>query len=52
MTHTWRWRNILGTRFGQRCRVLCRGKLNSALIEFDDGYTVVTSRYAVRRIQP
>lgn len=49
MAHTWRWRKILGKRFGQRCRVICTGKLNSALVEFEDGWTVVTSRYAVRR---
>ena len=50
MTHTWRWKSILGERFGQPCRVVCTGKLNSALVEFADGYRVVTSRYAVRRI--
>lgn len=35
-------------RKGQRCRVLVRGKRNSILVEFEDGYKVVTSRYAVR----
>ena len=36
-------------RKGQRCRVLVRGAKNSVLVEFEDGFTVVTSRYAVRR---
>jgi len=50
MTHTWRWRKYLGERFGQPCRIICTGKLNSALVEFEDGYKVVTSRYAVRKM--
>jgi len=34
----------------QRCRVICRGAMNSALIEFEeDGYRVVTSRNGLRR---
>jgi len=36
-------------RFGQRCRVLVRGAMNSCLVEFADGYRVVTSRWYVRR---
>ena len=51
MTHTWRWKAILGERFGQPCRLICVGKLNSALIEFEDGFKVVTSRYAVRKMK-
>ena len=35
---------------GRTCRVLCRGKLNSALIEFvDNGQIEVISRTALRR---
>ncbi len=49
MTHIWFWKAKLGERNGELCRVLCRGKLNSALVEFADGFRVVTSRYAVRR---
>ena len=51
VTHIWRWKVKLGERFGQRCHVICRGKLNSALVEFEDGFKVVTSKYAVRRIE-
>lgn len=49
MTHVWWWRSKLGDRKGEPCRVLARGTMNSILVEFEDGYRVVTSRYAVRR---
>ncbi|MBO0703010.1 MAG: hypothetical protein J2P38_08770 [Candidatus Dormibacteraeota bacterium] len=45
----WRVRTRLRERFGQRCRVLVRGSLNSCLVEFEDGYKVVTSRWYVRK---
>lgn len=49
-TYVWRWRSRLPERKGERCRVLCRGKRNSCLVEFrSDGYKVVTSRWAVRK---
>lgn len=47
--HVWWWRSKLPERKGARCRVLARGKMNSILVEFEDGFKVVTSRYAVRR---
>lgn len=50
MTHRWRWRKYLVDRHGQLCRVLAVGKMNSALIKFEDGYRVLSSRYAVRRV--
>ena len=34
-------------RNGQLCRVLAPGKMNSCLVEFPDGYRMVTSRKAV-----
>jgi hypothetical protein len=60
--YVWTWRNrTVGPpttkvpwfgdgedRVGQYCRVLARGTMNSALIEFDDGYQVVTSRGGLR----
>lgn len=49
MTHVWFWRCRLPERKGTPCRVLARGSLNSILVVFDDGFKVVTSRYAVRR---
>ena len=36
-------------RKGQLCRVLVRASMNSALIEFEDGYRVVASRNSIRR---
>ena len=45
----WWWRANLPERKGQRCRVLARGTMNSALIEFEDGVKHVVSRFAIRR---
>jgi hypothetical protein len=36
-------------RKGQTCLVLARGKMNSCLVEFEDGYQMVTSRNALKR---
>lgn len=48
--HEWFWKTKLPERKGQRCRVLVRAKrMNSILVEFQDGFKVVTSRYAVRK---
>ena len=35
-------------RKGQACRVVARGRMNSIMVEFEDGHRVITSRYAVR----
>lgn len=51
MTHYWRIRKYLPERFGQHCRVLATGKKNTVLIEFADGWRVVTIRYFVRRLK-
>ncbi len=45
----WRWRCRLPDRKGMRCRVIIRGGKNTCLIEFEDGYKVTTSRWAVRK---
>lgn len=50
MTHRWHWRKWLPERHGQPCRVLATGRMNSALVEFEDGARVITSRYAVRKL--
>ena len=62
MTYPYRWAwSCAGTRDGipygahmqgrkgMACRVLCRGRMNSALVEFADGARVVTSRNGLRR---
>jgi hypothetical protein len=36
-------------RTSQPCRVVARGTMNSALVEFADGYRVVTSRGGLRK---
>lgn len=36
-------------RKGQRCRVLVRGGMNSAAVEFEDGFQAVVSRNALRK---
>lgn len=38
-------------RKGQKCRVLKRGWMNSILVEFEDGFKMLTSRRAVRKIR-
>jgi hypothetical protein len=50
--HVWFWRARLPERKGQHCRVLARGAMNSVLVQFEDGWTVITSRHAVRRLNP
>lgn len=47
--YVFRW-NRLG-RKGQPCRLIARGTMNSCLLEFDDGFRVVTSRNALRRMK-
>jgi len=37
-------------RRGEPCRILARGAKNSVLVEFLDGFRVVTSRHAVRSV--
>lgn len=49
--HVWFWRVRLPERKGQACRVIARGKMNSVLVGFEDGFKVVTSRYAVRKVK-
>jgi hypothetical protein len=60
-TYTWAWGQPADTRTrragvfdrdrkGEACRVLARGPMNSALVEFEsDGWRVVTSRNGLRR---
>lgn len=49
MIYVWRVRSRLPERFGQSCEVLARGRMNSCLVRFADGFRVVTSRNYVRR---
>jgi hypothetical protein len=49
--YIWRVKTRLPERQGQRCRVLVRGSMNSCLVEFEDGYKVVTSRNYLRKVK-
>jgi hypothetical protein len=49
LDHVYRWKKYRPDLFGQRCRVLARGAMNSVLIEFADGTRHCVSRYAVRK---
>lgn len=44
--YVYRWDRM--GRKGQLCRVLVRGKRNSCLVEFEDGYRAITSRNALK----
>lgn len=45
----WRVRSYLPGRYGQRCRIVVHGRrMNSVLVEFDDGTRVVTMKWFAR----
>lgn len=37
---------------GQPCRLTARGRMNSIRVEFADGYTMITSGNAIRKLKP
>jgi len=47
--YIWRVRTRLPERFGTRCRVTSRGKLNNVHVVFEDGFEVITSRNYLRK---
>jgi len=49
-TYRWRIDKFFPERKGMPVRVLARGKLNSALFEFADGFKVVSLRNFYRKI--
>lgn len=46
----WRVRTRLPDRYGHPVKVLARGKMNTALVEFEDGFRAYTSRNYVRKL--
>ena len=50
--YSWGPRLMGFSRKGQLCRVLARGAMNSALVEFSDGFQAVISRSALRKQKP
>jgi hypothetical protein len=49
LPYRWHWSVRPEGRKGQRLRVICRGTMNSALVEFADGYRAVVSRNGLRK---
>lgn len=50
--YRWAWHTRLPDRHGTTCTVLCRGRMNSALVRFcSDGWLAVVSRNALRRVR-
>lgn len=51
MTHVYRIKRWGSERFGQACRIVIgRSRNGNILIEFADGFRMVTTRHAVRRL--
>lgn len=48
----WKNNQKRATLYRRRCRVVARGKMNSALVEFEDGQREIISRNALRRLAP
>jgi len=49
--YIWFWKAKLPHRKGQLCKIICRGSMNSVMVEFKDGQRVITSRWAVRKVK-
>lgn len=49
--YAWRNNEKRATLYGRLCRVICRGAMNSALVEFENGQREVISRNAIRRVK-
>ena len=47
LPYVYRWHRQ--GRKGQCCEVIARGTMNSCAVRFEDGYTMVTSRNALKR---
>lgn len=50
--YAWKNNEVRAKLYGRRCKVLARGRMNSCLLEFENGELVVTSRNAIRKVQP
>ena len=47
--YIWRVKTRLPDRYMSPCKVLARGKMNTCLVEFEDGCRVTTSRNYVMK---
>lgn len=48
--YAWKNNEKRRTLYGRKCQVLARGKMNSVLIEFENGKREVVSRNSVRKV--
>lgn len=48
--YAWRNNELRARLWNKRCRIVVTGRRNSAWIEFEDGFQMVTSRRALRRL--
>lgn len=48
LVYAWGNNEKRATLKGRTCRVIARGRMNSVLVEFENGQREITSRYAVR----
>lgn len=53
MIYIYYWKNNEKRKLlkGRRCRVIVRGDMNSALVEFENGQREIISRSALRKIE-
>jgi hypothetical protein len=35
---------------GKYCVILARGRMNSVLVQFEDGHRIITSRYSIKEV--
>jgi len=49
--YVWRIKTRLPERYMTLCHVLARGKMNTCLVEFDDGYRATTSRNYLMKLE-
>ena len=52
MTHVYRWGNNAkrATLKGRRCRILARGRMQSVMVEFEDGQREIVAFRAFRKL--
>jgi len=51
MSHYWRVKRWLPERYGQHCKIIATGTMNSVMVEFADGMRYVTCRYFIRKLK-
>jgi len=49
--YLWRVKTRLPERYLTLCKVLLRGRMNTCLVEFEDGFRVTTSRNYVMKLE-